>query len=170
MHIPTRNIQCGYKEGISAIDSIIQIDHYIEHANRDARMLLMYFPNACDAIKRALLCTTHYKKGRPVEMTTHPPMTSRYNTSAEIQRNIWGTYRTQHWSIPRVSHKCDTLHNLHGRRDGGLRIPDPPIETAYKNSASLAGGTSVRIGMRENKGAAKQRANLTEQQITRAIE
>ena len=60
-HILTRNNQYGFNAGISAIDAIIKIDQYIEHANRDAGILLADIAKAFGAINRTLLWATLYK-------------------------------------------------------------------------------------------------------------
>ena len=61
-HILTRNNQFGYKEGISTIDAIIKIEHYVERANRDAKILPMGLSKAFGAINRTLLWATLYER------------------------------------------------------------------------------------------------------------
>ena len=60
-HILTSNNQFGYKEGISTIDAIINVEQYIENANREAGILLTDLFKAFGSIDRTLLWATLYE-------------------------------------------------------------------------------------------------------------
>ena len=60
-HILARNFRFGYKEGVSTTDAIIKTERYVEHANRDAEILLMGRPKAFDTVNSTLIWTALYR-------------------------------------------------------------------------------------------------------------
>ena len=57
--------------GVSAIDEIIKIEQHIEHANRDAEILLMDLSETFGEINRTHLWATMYKNGLRIETIKH---------------------------------------------------------------------------------------------------
>ena len=137
-HILTRNNQYGYKEGISTIDAIIKIEQYIEHDNRDAKILPMDFSEAFGTINRTTLWDILYRKGLPGGTIKH---TRRGNPGKNYHRNIKGNMegpKYQYRSISTIRHQCDTIHNLHGRHDGGLRRNEPTTKSTNQDCTRQA--------------------------------
>ena len=71
LHLLTSNNQYGYKQGLSTIDAIIKIEHYIQNSDNQTKILLMDLSKAFDTVNRTQLWTTLYKKGLPIELITH---------------------------------------------------------------------------------------------------
>ena len=80
------------------MDAIIKIGQYIEHANRDAEIMLMCLSKAIGAINKKLLWATLCMKGPPVETIKHigrghrrtklvPKYIGKYGELSE--NNIW---------------------------------------------------------------------------------
>ena len=141
-HILSRNIQFGYKEGISTIGAIIKIGQYIERANRDADILMMGRPKAFGAINKTLLWTTLYKKGIPVEMIIR--IRRGHQRTKLAPKYKWG-YGGLSWSnigrcISTIGHYRATSHNLHGRNDGWQRRNEPQTKSPNQDSASRPHG------------------------------
>ena len=58
MRIFARNIQFGYKDGLSTIDEIVKIEHHIDHADARAGILLINTPHSIGAVNGTLLRPT----------------------------------------------------------------------------------------------------------------
>ena len=66
MHLLTSNIQYGYKNGLSAIDAILKIEHAIHTGPKDTKIILMGLSKDFDCVNHTLLRAALYKMGLPL--------------------------------------------------------------------------------------------------------
>ena len=71
LHLLTGTTKYGYKQGLSTLDAILKIEQYIQEGTKGDQIRLMDLSKAFDTINRTQLWTSLYKKGLPLETTTH---------------------------------------------------------------------------------------------------
>lgn len=71
LHLTTGTTQYGYRQGLSTLGAIVEIEQHTQEGTKATHVLLMDLPNAFDTINRNQLWATLYKKGLPVEIITN---------------------------------------------------------------------------------------------------
>ena len=122
IHILTSNNQYGYKANFSTIDAILKIEQYIDQNNDTQNILQMDLAKAFCAISRNIPWATLQKKGLPIQMILHIKRGHNMTTLQAKRNKNMEKNRKQHRSIPGVSYKCDDLHYLSTRHDGGASM------------------------------------------------
>ena len=89
LHLLTPNNQFRYKNGLSAIDAIIRLEHATQAGTQSAKIILMNLSKAFDCVNRTTLWTTLYKAGLPMQAIQN---TQQGHQGAKLQRNDSGTY------------------------------------------------------------------------------
>ena len=113
LHLATPSTQYGYKNGLSAIDAIIKLEHAIKTGPDNLAIVLMDISKAFECVNRTLLWTTLYKKLIPTSTTQHIRQGHQNTTLRNKDNGQYGPpVKTTLGGISSLSTKCATIHHI----------------------------------------------------------